>query len=197
MKAVILAGGRGSRFGQITDRIPKPLIQVAGLPLISRLLNVMPKQIDSCIIVTGYLGSLIKSFLGGMYNGLKLTYIEQNTGGTAGALISAKNELSDNDLFLVIGSDDIFGKNELAKLISFQPTYGIHFGCHKSVTHYGIKLDKEGYFRGFKYNPSENQGSRFAGVGAYCLSPAFFEQKIITSTGGERDKRGQVPFPLI
>jgi MurNAc alpha-1-phosphate uridylyltransferase len=39
MKAVILAGGRGSRFGDLTLQIPKPLITVAGKPLIEHILN--------------------------------------------------------------------------------------------------------------------------------------------------------------
>ena len=77
MKAVILAAGEGVRMRPLTLRTPKPLLQVAGRPLLEHIIYALPKDINELIVVIGYLGDQIKNFLGNEYHGLKIQYIWQ------------------------------------------------------------------------------------------------------------------------
>lgn len=61
-RAVVLAAGRGRRLGQLTDRIPKPLVAVAGRPLLRRLLDALGVAgIGQIEIVTGYLAERLEA----------------------------------------------------------------------------------------------------------------------------------------
>jgi choline kinase len=63
-QALIIAAGRGQRFGRATDYRPKPLLEVAGVPLICRtLLTARGAGIDQFIVVTGYRGEVLEDFL--------------------------------------------------------------------------------------------------------------------------------------
>ena len=62
--ALIIAAGRGMRFGAATDSRPKPLIEVAGVPLLCRtLLTARKAGIDHFTVVTGYRGEVLEEFL--------------------------------------------------------------------------------------------------------------------------------------
>jgi NDP-sugar pyrophosphorylase family protein len=79
MKAVILATGRGSRMGLLTNRIPKPLLEVCGKSLIARALDALPLCITECIVND-------KDYLGAFYGRVAITYVNQEFPGTGGAL---------------------------------------------------------------------------------------------------------------
>ena len=59
-KAVLLAAGRGKRLGALTDRVPKPMLEVAGQPLIGHIVDALAaNEVRDIAIVTGYLASHI------------------------------------------------------------------------------------------------------------------------------------------
>jgi choline kinase len=63
-QALIIAAGRGVRFGAATDSLPKPLIEVAGVPLICRtLLTARKAGVDHFVIVTGYQAEVLEKFI--------------------------------------------------------------------------------------------------------------------------------------
>jgi len=56
MQALILAGGKGTRLGSLTERVPKPMLQVAGRPFIEHLIwNLKRHGISDIILSVGYL----------------------------------------------------------------------------------------------------------------------------------------------
>jgi NDP-sugar pyrophosphorylase family protein len=109
MRAILLAAGKGKRFGETTKHIPKPLIEVGGKALIQHTLEALPKQITECLVVTQHLGHQIVNFLETLRQPRKLSYCSQQFPGTGGALLSVKEQLKYDDFFLVVGTDDIFG----------------------------------------------------------------------------------------
>ncbi len=116
MQAVILAAGRGTRMKELTASVPKPLLQVAGKPLLQHALEVLPDEIDEVIIIVGYLGSAIQNHFGGAFGKKRLLYIEQEKlDGTAGALWQAREVLKDR--FIVLMSDDIYGAKDVQKCL--------------------------------------------------------------------------------
>ena len=64
MYAVILAGGKGTRFGSVTKKIPKPMIKIGNKPIIWHIIKYLSAQgIKNFIICTGYKEQIIKKYL--------------------------------------------------------------------------------------------------------------------------------------
>ena len=63
MKAVILAGGYGTRISEESDRIPKPLIEIGGKPILWHIMKIyLAHKIDDFVICLGYKGEKIKEY---------------------------------------------------------------------------------------------------------------------------------------
>ncbi len=96
--AVVLAAGRGTRMGALTADRPKPLLRVADMPMIVRVLTGLARGgIRRAVVVTGYLGEQIEAALGdGRELGLAIVYRRQaRMDGTARALLLAESLLAD------------------------------------------------------------------------------------------------------
>lgn len=96
-KAVVLAAGRGTRLGDLTRTIPKPMLDIAGKPFLERkLLALEQSGIREVCIVIGYLGDTIRAHFSSGMGGLEITYCEQaETNGTGGALLLASEFASE------------------------------------------------------------------------------------------------------
>ena len=92
--AVILAAGRGTRMGALTDLTPKPLLPLKGRPIIEHILTgLRAAGVDETVIITGYRGEQIETYLGnGTRLGMRLSYRRQPIlAGTAKALLLARD----------------------------------------------------------------------------------------------------------
>lgn len=106
MKAVILAGGLGTRLKPLTEKTPKVMVPVKGKPFIAHLLNLLIEGgVNEAVLCLGYLAEQVMDFVSdGRKWGIKVSYsIEKEPLGTAGALKQAEPML--NDTFLVINGD--------------------------------------------------------------------------------------------
>ena len=116
MQAVILAAGRGTRMDELTSAVPKPMLEVAGRPLLEYKLDSLPDDVNEIIIIVGYLSHVIQGHFGSLYGGKRISYVEQkDLNGTAGALWSAAPLLRER--FLVMMGDDIYLKEDIARMI--------------------------------------------------------------------------------
>ena len=89
MKAVILAGGKGTRLAPYTTILPKPLMPIGDMPILEILLRQLKRSgIDEVIITVGHLAELIRTFFqDGTRLGMKISYsYEDHPLGTAGPL---------------------------------------------------------------------------------------------------------------
>lgn len=108
IKAVVLAGGAGTRLSPITASMPKPLVPIMGKPAVARTLALLRRNgITSAIITLGYMASDMEKYLSEHgTNGVSLRiYRETEPLGTAGALSAIADEL--DDTFIVISADAI------------------------------------------------------------------------------------------
>ena len=107
MKAMILAAGRGERLRPLTDSLPKPLIEVAGKPIIVYLIESLARAgFCDLVINLGYLGEKVRTALGnGSQYGVSITYSREPAGAleTGGGIFQALPLLSDP--FLVVNGD--------------------------------------------------------------------------------------------
>jgi dTDP-glucose pyrophosphorylase len=100
--ALILAGGRGTRLGTISNSLPKPMVSVAGRPILERIINhLLGFGISRIVISVGHLGDVIADHFGnGSQFGCEITYLWEHpedplgTGGPLGHLSKLFPELS-------------------------------------------------------------------------------------------------------
>lgn len=116
MQAVILAAGRGTRMGDLTDTVPKPLLLVAGKSLLVHKLAALPSEVDEVIFVIGYQGQMIRDAFGAEYEGRKIRYVEQKElNGTMGAVLLAQPLITGR--FMVMMGDDLYGREDIETCI--------------------------------------------------------------------------------
>ncbi|MFW6109940.1 MAG: nucleotidyltransferase family protein [Patescibacteria group bacterium] len=113
--AVILASGLGTRLKPLTNKIPKPLIEIKGRPLITYTLdNLAEAHITKAIITTRPFKKQFQQKLGTRYKNITITYKHLPTEpilGTAGDLKTVEERLPTNTPFLVCNSDIITNLN--------------------------------------------------------------------------------------
>lgn len=122
MKAVILAGGKGTRLGNLTQEIPKPMIKIGDKPVLEHQIECLKKSnITEIIMIIGHLGSRIIDYFGnGSSFGVSIEYIKETTPlGTAGALYYLK-DLIEDDFLLLYG--DIMLNIDFKRFIEFHKT---------------------------------------------------------------------------
>jgi len=118
MKAVVLAGGKGTRLAPYTKILPKPLMPIGDMPVLEVLLRQMKGSgVDEVILTVGHLAELLRAFFGdGRQFGVKIAYsYEDSPLGTAGPL-SLIDGL--DDTFLVMNGD-VLTNLHLADLVAF------------------------------------------------------------------------------
>lgn len=107
-QAVILAGGLGTRLGSLTQRMPKPMLPVAGRPFLDILIAELQRQhVDDIIVVGGFFGQVIADHLRHA-PGVEVV-IEPSALGTGGALRFVKSRLAPRFFFL--NGDSLFDIN--------------------------------------------------------------------------------------
>lgn len=105
MKAVVLAGGKGTRLAPYTTILPKPLMPIGDMPVLEVLMRQMKRAgVDEVILTVGHLAELLRAFFGdGTQFGVKISYsFEQEPLGTAGPLSLIEGL---DDTFLVMNGD--------------------------------------------------------------------------------------------
>jgi len=104
---VILAAGYGTRMAPLTHHYPKPLVPVAGKPLITYILEALAHaSIKHVVVVDGYQGERIRRTLGdGSAHGVRLTYVRSRHAGRGNALslYAARKVVGDRPFLLLMG----------------------------------------------------------------------------------------------
>ena len=144
-KVVIMAGGLGSRLGELTKNIPKPMLTVGNKPMLLHLVELFSEQgFREFIFCVNYKKEIIQNYFKcGKEFGVKISYIEENKRlGTAGALSLIKRPVSEP--FFVINADilthlDFTGfleahleNTSVASMRVRQHTYQVPFGVVNS-----------------------------------------------------------------
>lgn len=181
MKAVILAGGEGTRLGLLTKSVPKPLIPVAGPPCIDYVIKSLTSaDFEQMIITTGYMSDKLLAHVGdGKQFGASIQFaFEESPAGTAGAVRNIKNLL--NDTF-VVASGDVLAEVDIRSIYDFHKSKGavatMALTSAENPTEFGIVgLDEENRIVKFKEKPKEEEiFSNLINAGIYVLEPTVLE----------------------
>lgn len=182
IQVVILAGGRGERLRPLTDRRPKPLLHVCGMPILEWTLQAVSDFAHEVLIVVGYKGEKIWKHLGDEYKGIPLRYIEQKElGGTAHALSQAQHALDNR--FMVLMGDDLYAAQDLKKLL--EHPWAVLVKEVKRPKNFGIvRRDRRGYLKDIIEKP-KHPPSRLANCAVYVMGREYFAYEPVRISSGE------------
>jgi len=125
MKAILMAGGRGTRIAELFPVIPKPLIPVDGMPILEREIRSLASQGFTDIILTvGYLANKIMTYFeDGSKFGVNIDYyVEETPLGNAGALFRLRDKIG-NEPFFLLNADAAFDV-DFNRMLDFHKQHG-------------------------------------------------------------------------
>jgi mannose-1-phosphate guanylyltransferase / phosphomannomutase len=177
MKAVVMAGGEGTRLRPLTSNQPKPMVPIVGKPCMEHILELLKEHgFDEVIVTLAFLPQAIRGYFGtGETLGLEVGYsVEETPLGTAGSVRLASDRL--DDTFLVI-SGDALCDFDLSALVRFHQEKGaaatIGLKSVENPLEFGIVVtDEDGRIERFLEKPSWSQVfSDTINTGVYVLEP--------------------------
>ena len=109
MKAIVLAGGLGTRLAHVTSDIPKAMAPIRSRPFLEYLLGYLVEQgFEGVTLAVSYKWEVIREHFGSVYRGMPLNYsVEDEPLGTGGAICQALEFLSDDEV-AVLNGDTLF-----------------------------------------------------------------------------------------
>jgi mannose-1-phosphate guanylyltransferase/phosphomannomutase len=182
MKAVIMAGGFGTRLRPLTMNIPKPMVPIVNIPIMHRIITLLKKNgITDIVALVYYQPDVIMNyFKDGKDFGVNITYVRAEADfGTAGSVKNAENFIG-KDEFLVI-SGDVLTDIDLSKAIEYhhdkKSKATIVITRVKNPLPYGIVIVRDsGEIIRFLEKPSWGEVfSDTINTGIYVLDPSVLE----------------------
>lgn len=174
--AVIMAGGKGVRLRPITRNLPKPLVQVAGRPILERLvLHLVSHGVRKIYLSINYLGSMIQEhFQDGSRFGCSIEYlVEDRELGTGGALALLPERPA---LPLLVMNGDLLTQADIGRLLDFHQGQEVKATLavtgYRHVVPYGVADVKDGRLERLVEKPSLDFQ---VNSGIYVLDPSLID----------------------
>jgi dTDP-glucose pyrophosphorylase/histidinol phosphatase-like enzyme len=179
-QAVILAGGKGTRLGAITQAIPKPMLPIAGdRPFLDYLLEMIERHgYNDILLLGGYLGEVLERAYDGrrIGNAIVRVLCEPSPLGTAGALTIARQSLDPR--FLMMNGDAFFDINLRALEQASQQDGAMATLALRSVAdaaRYGRVIEEQGSVVAFLEKDLSRPGPGVINGGIYVLKREILE----------------------
>lgn len=178
MRAVVMAGGEGTRLRPLTTNVPKPLLPVVGEPIMGHILRLLHRHgITEAVVTVQYLASSIRSYFGdGAELGMQLSYATEAVPlGTAGSVRNAERGLR-GERFLVV-SGDALTDIDLGALLAFHDQQGaavtVALARKPNVVEFGnVITSEDGRIERFVEKPTWGQVfSDTVNTGIYVIEP--------------------------
>lgn len=167
MKIIVPLAGKGTRLLPLTQRVPKPLVKVAGRPVMDYVMDAVSGfDVEELIVITGHLKADVERYIRSHYR-IPPRFVEQKTlDGTAGAINLARPYV-DQDV-LIIFVDTLFDAD--LSIIRTTPADGVIWA--KEVEDYQrfgvVATDAEGYMQRIVEKP-DTPISKLANIGLYYI----------------------------
>jgi mannose-1-phosphate guanylyltransferase/phosphomannomutase len=181
MKAVIMAGGEGTRLRPLTSNQPKPMMPLVNKPMMEHIINLLVQHgFDDIVVTVAFLANQIRDYFGdGSDFGVTLRYATEDSPlGTAGSVRNASSEL--DDTFLVI-SGDVLTDIDLTAFVKAHrdadATASIALKHVENPLEFGIVItNPDGSIERFLEKPTWGQVfSDTINTGIYVLEPEVFD----------------------
>jgi mannose-1-phosphate guanylyltransferase / phosphomannomutase len=181
MKAVIMAGGEGTRLRPLTSNAPKPMMPIANAPMMEHIVALLREHgFDEIVVTVAFLANHIRNYFGdGSELGVRMVYATEETPlGTAGSVLNAREQLDER--FLVI-SGDVLTDIDLGAITRFHDERSalatIGLTPVENPLEFGIVITREdGSIERFLEKPTWGQVfSDTINTGIFVLEPDIFD----------------------
>jgi mannose-1-phosphate guanylyltransferase / phosphomannomutase len=181
MKAVIMAGGEGTRLRPLTSNVPKPMLPLVNRPMMEHIIDLLKRHgFEEIVVTVAFLANTIRNYFGdGSEYGVRISYATEETPlGTAGSVRNAMEHLTER--FLVI-SGDVLTDVDLTSIVEFHEdkkslaTIGL---AHvENPLEFGIVITRDdGSIERFLEKPTWGQVfSDTINTGIFVLEPEIFD----------------------
>jgi NDP-sugar pyrophosphorylase family protein len=192
-KAIVLAAGRGTRMGALTEDLPKPMLPVAGRPLLEHVLNhLQGAGISEVGLIVGYRREVIEQHFASYP--LRITFIHQEViNGTAGAAKLARSFVGDH-CFLMTFGDIWCGPADYRRILApveaeahVEATLAVKF-VDDPFQGAAVYEDQNGFVsRIIEKPPRGTSSTHWNSAGIYCFRPSVFAEidRVPLSSRGE------------
>lgn len=179
MKAVVLAGGKGTRLRPLSLDRPKPLLPVYGKPILDWIIDSLPGYFDEVLLACNYMEDEIARYYGKRDVGVDVKVVEEPRPlGTGGAIKNMESYIEGD---FVVFNGDILSSIDVGRVVDFHVEKGgvgtIALWGVEEPSRYGIVgLDEESRITRFKEKPSPSEVfSNLINAGIYVFSREVFD----------------------
>ena len=177
MDAIVLAAGEGVRLRPLTSTRPKPMLPVAGKPILEWDLEALDcAKVKNVYIVVGYKADVIKSYFGGRFRGMRLHYVTQKEQLGTGDAVAQVGNLVKGD-FIVMNGDLFVTRGFISTLIRQHKRRGLEASMSlvevKDPKSYGIVEVKGTKVVSLEEKPQKPR-SNLANAGVYIFNKSIF-----------------------
>jgi dTDP-glucose pyrophosphorylase len=119
-KAVLLAAGRGTRMRELTNELPKPMLQVRGKPVLQHIVEGMQRAgVSDFLIIVGWRAAVVTEFFGdGSRLGTRVQYVTQETQDGTGRVVELARDFCGGDPFVLSYGDILVDVSNYLALVS-------------------------------------------------------------------------------
>jgi mannose-1-phosphate guanylyltransferase len=184
MRAVVLAGGFGTRLRPLTSTRPKQMLPIVNMPLIERIIEHLARHgVDDVVLSMGYRpDAIVAAYPDNRCAGVRLTYaVEPEPLGTAGGIGFAARHAGIDDRFLVVNGD-VLTDLDLDALVRFHAARGaqatIHLHPVEDPSRFGVvPTDDDGRVQAFVEKPAPGEApTNLINAGTYVLEPSVLDR---------------------
>lgn len=196
MDAILLAGGKGTRMLPLTENTPKPLLEIAGRPIMEWSLRTMRPVADRVLVVVKYLKEQIIAYMHSQDIFERYEFVEQlpEPLGTGHAVQCCAPYLQSPE-FLVLNSDDLYSAAAVRRLA--EEPLGILTVQRSDMSRWGVAVtDQDGKLIRLHEKPTEGTYPTpvAVNVGAYKLNQRIFAYDLPLSSRGEYELTDYVSY---
>ncbi len=192
MKAFLLAGGLGERLRPLTDRMPKCLVPINGVPLLGIWLDLCEKHgISEALVNVSRFPELVEHFLAGTRTKVKVRLVRETRPiGNAGTVLANHDFVKDEESFYILYTDNLTDV-ALDRLAAFHATHAapVTMGLFRTPAPRSsglVQLGPGGLVTGFQEKPDQPVGN-LANAGLYVARQSLFDSiptdKAVTDFG--------------
>jgi len=193
-KAVLLAAGRGTRMGELTEEVPKPMIEVRGKPILLHIVEgLRDAGVSRFLIVVGWRAEVVQSYFGGgAAFGISVQYATQVEQDGTGRVILLAREFCKDDPFILSYGDilvDPANYHSLAALEEDQEAIiSVKYNPGEIAKGGAVFVNERFEMTGLREKPGPGEpSSPWYNAGIYAFRPSIFDY----AAKLERSPRGE------
>ncbi len=180
-KAVILAAGRGTRMRELTNELPKPMIEVRGKPILLHIIEgLRAAGVTDFLIVVGYRAEVVRQFFGdGAARGVRIVYRTQEEQNGTGKVVELARDFVGADSFVLSYGDIIIEPENYHRLTALEEgTAAIVSVKHNEDVSQGgaVFMNERFELVDLREKPQPNEPtSPWYNAGVYTFRPTLFD----------------------